>query len=122
MLFIAVRCVCGTFQVIQEPKSKKYNCRACTEKNQSVRKVYAKSHAAKDVREVVMSLNMSRSRAAGELPEIDDDELEFEGEAGLVDDEPAYHGSKWQAFVDAPHAEFVEEREPDVSKTGLVLE
>eukprot|EP00457_Paulinella_chromatophora_P008469 gb/GEZN01008503.1/.p1 GENE.gb/GEZN01008503.1/~~gb/GEZN01008503.1/.p1 ORF type:complete len:392 (-),score=88.59 gb/GEZN01008503.1/:244-1305(-) len=45
------------FQVIQAPKSKKFNCRVCQEK-QSVRKLYASSDCAKDVREVVMRLNM----------------------------------------------------------------
>ena len=59
------------FQVIQKPKSNKFNCRVCNEK-QSVRKLYCKSDKAKDCRLVVQQYNKKHGemiREAGMLQE-----------------------------------------------------
>ncbi|KAL3617764.1 hypothetical protein CASFOL_038085 [Castilleja foliolosa] len=59
--FIAVHCFqCGTMQVKQQKKSSnKWICVVCNQK-QSVRKVFAQSAMARDVRVFVQSFNMSR--------------------------------------------------------------
>ncbi|CAM8882832.1 unnamed protein product [Rhodiola kirilowii] len=58
--FIAVQCFqCLTMQVKMKNRSNKWSCVVCNEK-QSVRKVYAHSSMAKDVRKFVQSFNMSR--------------------------------------------------------------
>lgn len=57
--FVAVRCCeCGTFQVQQKGKSKKWRCRApgCG-KRQSYVRVYARSGRARDCRGVVQELS-----------------------------------------------------------------
>ncbi|KAJ7565093.1 hypothetical protein O6H91_02G047800 [Diphasiastrum complanatum] len=58
-IFLALHCYsCGMFQVKQEKKSSnKWSCCICNEK-QSVRKVFGRSAAAKDVRKLVQELNM----------------------------------------------------------------
>jgi hypothetical protein len=115
-LFIAVRCVCGAFQVIQDPKSRKFTCRLCGLKNQSIRKVYAKSEAAKDVRAVVMRLSMTRAAADSEEQEPPLNDYDSVGyydgdsvvEDGLCDAEPRETvagtsvGSRWSAFLQEP--------------------
>ena len=56
-IYIVARCFsCEMFQVIQKPKSKKFKCRMCNEK-QSVRKIYCSSDKAKDCRIVVQQYN-----------------------------------------------------------------
>lgn len=56
-VYIAVRCFqCQMFQVIQKPKSKKFKCSICNNK-QSVRKVYCTSDRAKDCRIIVQQYN-----------------------------------------------------------------
>mmetsp|Transcript_8911 Transcript_8911/g.16417 ORF Transcript_8911/g.16417 Transcript_8911/m.16417 type:complete len:197 (+) Transcript_8911:109-699(+) len=58
--FIVVQCgSCARFQVVQQPKSKKFGCRMCGEKN-SVRRIYAGSTKASEVRPVCQRLNMRR--------------------------------------------------------------
>lgn len=116
-LFLGVRCVCGAFQVIQAPKNKKFDCRVCGAKRQSVRKVFARSDAAKEVREVVMALSMSR--AAGDAaPPCE----EWEGEGDSAEEEEweeeakpqaAPTVSKWAAFVAPEPQSRVEEEEDD---------
>ena len=98
-LYVAVRCVCGAFQAIQSPKSKKFQCRVCGQK-QSVRKVYAKSEAAKDVRGVVMRLSMSRAAAdAAPCEDFDgDNDVESWEDAEAEPIVPA--ASKWTGFDD----------------------
>jgi len=57
--YIAVRCFsdqCQIFQVIQKTKVNKFTCKICNNK-QSIRKIYAQSYKAKDVREIVQNLN-----------------------------------------------------------------
>eukprot|EP00808_Paulinella_micropora_P029062 g15049.t1 len=64
--FVCVRCFdCGLFQGIQKPKSKKFVCKICHQK-QSIRKVYASSDAAKDIRELVMDRNRQQGEAQQE--------------------------------------------------------
>lgn len=62
ILFIAVQCFnCSTMQVKQQKKSSnKWCCVICNEK-QSVRKIYAQSFQAKDVRKFVQEVNSGRS-------------------------------------------------------------
>jgi hypothetical protein len=56
-VYIAVRCFqCQMFQVIQKPKSNKFKCPVCNNK-QSVRKIYCTSDKAKDCRIVVQQYN-----------------------------------------------------------------
>ena len=58
VVYIVVACgECEKFQVQQENKRKGFSCKVCGTKN-SVRKVWAKSCKAKDVRPVCQSLNM----------------------------------------------------------------
>ncbi|KAJ8747703.1 hypothetical protein K2173_014377 [Erythroxylum novogranatense] len=60
--FIAVQCFqCSTMQVKQQRKNgNKWTCVICNHK-QSIRKVFAKGHMAKDLRLFVQSFNMSRN-------------------------------------------------------------
>jgi hypothetical protein len=150
--FVAVCCVeCSTFQSIQNPKSKSFQCRVCTRK-QSIRKVcvrlrgarcdvccddrpsvsagqvFAKSDAAKDVREVVMKLNMRRGEraaaAAAQAFEVHpDDDYEDDGDCGGGVDDAAgdvsahndvasHGGSRWQRFLE------VERRGDDAASDG----
>ncbi|XP_031488957.1 uncharacterized protein LOC116256685 [Nymphaea colorata] len=72
--FIAVQCYqCSTMQVKQEKKSSnKWRCVICNER-QSVRKVFARSFLAKDVRGFVQVANAARQRSesASFWPESD---------------------------------------------------
>ncbi|KAH7414920.1 hypothetical protein KP509_14G018100 [Ceratopteris richardii] len=62
--FLALQCYnCNMMQVKQEKKSSnKWVCSLCNE-NQSVRKVYASSMAARDIRMFVQEYNLSRNSA-----------------------------------------------------------
>lgn len=58
--YIAIRCFsCGVFQVQQQKKKNEFQCRVCGTK-QSVRKVYARSYKAADIRPLVQEYNMKR--------------------------------------------------------------
>mmetsp|Transcript_4334 Transcript_4334/g.6715 ORF Transcript_4334/g.6715 Transcript_4334/m.6715 type:complete len:205 (+) Transcript_4334:99-713(+) len=58
--YVAVRCFnCATFQSMQRTKLGTFKCKLCNEK-QSLKKVYAISDRAKDIRKVVQDLNMHR--------------------------------------------------------------
>jgi uncharacterized Zn finger protein (UPF0148 family) len=73
--FYAVKCAsCGTFQSILFNKRGKFSCKICNEK-QSIQKKYAISNKNKDIRQVVMDLNMARA-------EIDKARAEAEYERG----------------------------------------
>ncbi|XP_078431379.1 uncharacterized protein LOC144703153 [Wolffia australiana] len=63
-MFIALRCFdCDTMQVKQQKRSSnKWICAVCNQK-QSVKKVFARSGLAKDVRGFVQRFNMARSSA-----------------------------------------------------------
>ena len=112
-VFIGVRCVCGAFQVIQAPKNKKFNCKVCGAKAQSVRKVYARSTAAKDVRGVVMALNMTRAGEGAPTVPHDWEDEEWDEEGGVEGEREGgggdRQGSRWAAFIDEGPAD----REPE---------
>lgn len=56
-VFVCVCCFkCNKFQVVQENKKRKYACAICGAK-QSIKKVYAQSHQAKDIRKIVQELS-----------------------------------------------------------------
>lgn len=52
---------CGKFQVDQEKKAKKWQCKVCGEK-QSLQRIYARSHSAKDCRLVTQQYNSARGQ------------------------------------------------------------
>lgn len=61
--FLGLQCFkCEAFQVQQKKKTNKWKCAICQSK-QTVRKIYAVSAKAKEVRGVVMDLNMRRGEA-----------------------------------------------------------
>lgn len=96
--FICVKCCsCHTAQSIQRPKSRKYACRLCQQK-QSVKHVYAISFDARDIRAVVMQLNMKQQQ--DEQIAAEDDEEEEEGSGGEErddDQEQQYDGDDYRA-------------------------
>lgn len=64
LAFLALQCFsCDAFQVQQAKKVPKWCCVLCGSK-QSVRKIFAKSASAKDVRTRVQQLNMARGELA----------------------------------------------------------
>lgn len=99
-----VRCYsCGTFQAKQRTKSKKWNCKLCGSK-QSLRKVYACSSKAADIRPIVMNLNMARSHQNLE-DEADEDESNEQHQTVLLPEDQTEAkmggnaGSKWDAYL-----------------------
>lgn len=70
--FYAVQCFqCEQYQVAQARKDRRFSCKLCGAK-QSVRRIFARSHAAKDVRSFIQEMNYARGMAA----EAYDDHLE----------------------------------------------
>mmetsp|Transcript_14214 Transcript_14214/g.19756 ORF Transcript_14214/g.19756 Transcript_14214/m.19756 type:complete len:206 (+) Transcript_14214:69-686(+) len=58
--YVAARCFkCATFQSMRRLKLRTFKCKLCNEK-QSLKKIYAISDHAKDIRKVVQDLNMHR--------------------------------------------------------------
>jgi hypothetical protein len=101
--YLVVQCYkseCGMFQCQQEKKINKFSCVVCGEK-QSVRKIYATSYQGKDVREIVMQLNMTKDNGQTpleELKEYDFDERSVDEQkevCALIEARP----SAWAAFV-----------------------
>lgn len=93
--FICVKCCsCHTAQSIQRPKSRKYSCRLCQQK-QSVKHVYAISYDARDIRAVVMQLNMRQQQ--DEQIAADDDEEDDSGGEERDDEEQRYDGDDYRA-------------------------
>ena len=89
-VYIAVRCFqCEMFQVIQKPKSNKFNCRVCSAK-QSVRTAYATSTKAKECRGVVQKYN----RKAGEKTKA---KTEAKAAATVVEEGSSSGGAHWGA-------------------------
>ncbi|KAI4371097.1 hypothetical protein MLD38_019366 [Melastoma candidum] len=78
--FVALQCFqCSTMQVKQHKRSSnKWTCVVCNEK-QSVLKVFARSHMAKDVRGFVQSFNMSRRFSDHHVPATEHPRSETEG-------------------------------------------
>lgn len=66
MQYTQVQCgTCESFQVIQDPKSRKFACKMCRERN-SVRRVYGRSEKAKEMRLVCQRLSRKRFEIAEE--------------------------------------------------------
>ncbi|CAA0830125.1 Unknown protein [Striga hermonthica] len=89
--FIAVECFhCCTMQVKQQKKSSnsKWNCVVCNQK-QSVRKVFAQSSMARDVRKFVQASNMSRQMS---------DQTHLEVETLEIQERPKRND--WNEYVD----------------------
>uniref|UniRef100_A0A7S0BU63 MRN complex-interacting protein N-terminal domain-containing protein n=1 Tax=Rhodosorus marinus TaxID=101924 RepID=A0A7S0BU63_9RHOD len=73
MIYICVLCFsCRTFQASTLRRDRKFVCKVCGIK-QSVRKIIAQSHAAKDIRPVVQKLNRSRDSTGDESEEGSED-------------------------------------------------
>ncbi|KAL4419514.1 hypothetical protein ABPG77_002300 [Micractinium sp. CCAP 211/92] len=70
---------CSKFQVDQEKKAKKWQCKVCGEK-QSLQRIFARSHSAKDCRQVVQQYNSARGQI--EDAEADRALLQAYAEAG----------------------------------------
>ncbi|KAA0147862.1 hypothetical protein FNF27_07349 [Cafeteria roenbergensis] len=80
--YIGVQCAqCEAFQVVQQPKSKKWKCRMC-DHGQSVVRLFAGSSKAAEVRPVVQRLNRLRGRKA----ELEEELLEMMRD-GRIDEE-----------------------------------
>lgn len=60
-VFVVVQCGgCEAFQVLQEPKSGRFACKMCGEKN-SVRRVYGRANKAKEMRLLCQALSRKRA-------------------------------------------------------------
>jgi len=67
-IFQVIRCFdekCGTFQVQQAKKDKKWKCNMCGEK-QSLKRIYFESTDARECRVIVQDFNMKRATGGGE--------------------------------------------------------
>eukprot|EP00055_Hartaetosiga_balthica_P011769 m.54832 g.54832 ORF g.54832 m.54832 type:complete len:379 (+) comp7729_c1_seq3:31-1167(+) len=104
-VFLCLACFsCGSFQVQQETKGKRWTCKICREK-QSFRKIFAKG-TARECRPVVQKLNMMRGEmemsSTREVEEYEprfDEEEEWElEEEGNGDGNRNQSGSKWDLF------------------------
>jgi len=99
--YIAVRCFdnhCGLFGVIQKPKSNCWECRVCHAK-QSVRKIYAISFKAADVRQVVSKLNYevgTRKEFGSKRKETE----QIETTELILNEETKKKRNKWEQFLD----------------------
>ncbi|KAL4451795.1 hypothetical protein ABPG75_007457 [Micractinium tetrahymenae] len=76
---------CGKFQVDQEKKVKKWQCKVCGEK-QSLQRIYARSHSAKDCRQVVQKYNSARGEVEAEDTERALQQAYAEAEDGYDED------------------------------------
>jgi hypothetical protein len=108
--FICVQCFsCKTFQAIIVSKKSKFKCKICNE-NQTVRKIYAISDQAKDIRLVVQDLNLNR-------PDEEPD-METKKETVKIISTPSEPAEKWKEFLDEEDAN-EEEKEDDPRYTTL---
>ena len=96
--FLCVECFqCKMFQCTQLCKAgRKFKCKVCRAA-QSIRKVYAKSEAAKDIRHVVMALNQQRGerREAADAALPDESNMVSAARPQLV----SAAESKWASYV-----------------------
>ncbi|PON96290.1 hypothetical protein TorRG33x02_078790 [Trema orientale] len=108
IFFIAVQCCqCSTMQVKQRKNSSnsnKWTCVVCNQK-QSIRKVFAQSPMAKDLRPLAQSFNMSRQfpNTSSEHPPPSDEPVEVEHKRGRTD---------WTEYLD-PNEEIYQNTEPE---------
>jgi hypothetical protein len=99
--FVALKCAaCGVFQSQQRRKDRKFACRMCGAK-QSVTKVFAISHAAKDIRGVVQRYNELRSRGE-DIPDDAREEGQEEEQQEVDKDTPPPQPGEWQQWLDPP--------------------
>lgn len=129
--YIAVQCFqCKVFQVERTKKQNKWTCKICNSK-QSVRKVYAISTQAKDIRLVVQELNMKRKDVEEELEkqkllelqesQNDDGQLESiddvfeqhrrEQEEELRNKQNKPRVSKWAKFIEVRDDDYDDEED-----------
>jgi len=100
--YIAVRCFntpCELFQVIQKPKSNKWECRVCHSK-QSVRKIYASSYKASDIRPVITKLNYEVGMKKEFTPVKEKPQItqQIGSDDADVTEEPTPKTSKWAQY------------------------
>mmetsp|Transcript_44033 Transcript_44033/g.70512 ORF Transcript_44033/g.70512 Transcript_44033/m.70512 type:complete len:97 (+) Transcript_44033:809-1099(+) len=94
-MFIVVCCgACERFQVVQRPKSNKFQCRICQEKN-SVRRVYGCHERAKRMRIVCQRLNIKRGEMEQHLHE---DSSESSASKSDEESEREHTKSIWDEF------------------------
>eukprot|EP01080_Neovahlkampfia_damariscottae_P003996 gene3996-7252_t len=92
--FICVECFsCKTFQVIIVSKKSKFQCKICNEK-QSVRKIYAISDKAKDIRAVVQKMNENRDEIEERVEEI------VQEQPKLKNIQTTQTSGKWKDFLE----------------------
>jgi hypothetical protein len=107
---ICIQCFsCKTFQAIIVSKKNKFKCKICGE-NQTVRKIYAISDQAKDIRLVVQDLNLNR-------PD-EEPEQEIKKETVKLISTPPEPAEKWKEFLDEED-ENEDEKEDDPRYTTL---
>jgi hypothetical protein len=111
--FIAVQCYqCKTFQVGRQTKTNKWTCKICNSK-QSVRKIYAVSNQAKDIRQIIQKLNIERPKIEENLKQSEPSEQEKPVE------KPRQQ-SKWEKYMQPKKEE--SDDEPDETVTTVLEE
>ncbi|DBA86120.1 hypothetical protein WJX77_006607 [Trebouxia sp. C0004] len=111
--FICVQCfTCETFQVQQVKKTAKFTCRMC-QAPQSVRKTYAVSTQAKDIRSVVVELNAKRCEAEQQFVP----KPRANSRPGIV--RPADQ-SQWSGFISETDVSVQEYSDLDAEPDGFV--
>eukprot|EP00300_Choanocystis_sp_HF-7_P001968 c11552_g1_i1.p1 GENE.c11552_g1_i1~~c11552_g1_i1.p1 ORF type:complete len:289 (-),score=48.58 c11552_g1_i1:39-905(-) len=118
--FVVVRCFkCNMFQVTQEKKQglkAKFTCAVCHEK-QSFRRMFAKSEQAKNLRNVVMQMNM----AQGEIEQQLDEEIDSQPpkqERRAPPTQPLV-GIDWAQFVPEPSPQAEPQSDDDEATTEM---
>ncbi|KAJ1659047.1 hypothetical protein IWQ61_001814 [Dispira simplex] len=134
--FRVLRCFddnCGTFQVHQTKKSKKWQCKICHQK-QSVKRILFENEDPSQCREIVQKMNLQRGQNQGNLgfqtytqadlqPPVCNLPSSTEGPSpgdpvGTTDNNVTRSlptGSKWKGYVDATASPPGSESEPDDS-------
>jgi hypothetical protein len=93
--FIAIQCYqCKTFQVGRQTKSNKWTCKLCNSK-QSIRKIYAVSNQAKDIRKLIQKLNLERHKIEENLKQSEPSSPETNS---VVQQKPPKQ-SKWAKYM-----------------------
>ncbi|KAL0480536.1 hypothetical protein AKO1_006845 [Acrasis kona] len=124
--YIAVQCFeCRAFQVAQQTKTNKWQCKICNSK-QTVRKIYAISYQAKDIRPIIQDLNLKRGELEKQKP---NHELNYEFDDDHTDQDTFYGNetvqepvkSKWAKFqTNEPQDEQEEQDDYGVITTTVV--
>ncbi|GLJ36804.1 hypothetical protein SUGI_0742390 [Cryptomeria japonica] len=99
-VFLALQCYqCNTMQAKQQKKNNKWSCVICNEK-QSVKRIFARSSVAKDIRKFVQDFNMSihlhRTQAmAHSLMNCPQEE-----EENKIEETSIASGNKWSDYLE----------------------